>query len=123
MFKKIAIVTLISSATLIVTGCASVMTADTQSINITTSNNQPAEVTLDDKTITAPGMVVVLRDGKNKVVKSKAPGCDNATVVDKNISGAFFGNIIIGGLPGSTTDSVTGKMWNYVDDVEVTCTK
>lgn len=121
MIKKIAIATIISSASLMASGCASVMTADSQSINVTTSNNKSAEITVDDKTITAPGMVIVLRDGKNKVVKTKQPGCDNATVIDKKMNAAFFGNIIIGGLPGSTTDSVTGKMWDYADNVEVNC--
>ena len=43
------------------------------------------------------------------------------TAVDKTITPVFFGNIIIGGFLGSTTDAVTGKMWDYEDDVVVTC--
>lgn len=109
------------ATTLMASGCASIMTAETQSINVTTSNNKQAEVTIDDKTITAPGMVVVLRDGKDKVVKSSSAGCDNATPIKKDIAPAFFGNILIGGLFGSTTDSSTGKMWNYADNVEISC--
>lgn len=113
---------LVLGATILLTnGCASVMTTDTQSINVTTSNNKPAEITVDDKTVTAPGMVVVLRDGKDKVVKSKTDGCDNATPVKKSITPVFFGNIVIGGLLGSTTDGVTGKMWDYADNVEISC--
>lgn len=48
---------------------------------------------MDDKTITSPGMVVVLRYGKDKVVKTKAEGCDNATLVKKKLrvySGVIF---------------------------------
>jgi uncharacterized protein YceK len=118
--KKIFILAL---ATLMASGCASVMTAETQSINVTTSNNKQAEVTVDDKIITAPGMVVVLRDGKDKVVKSSAAGCDNATPIKKEITPVFFGNILIGGVIGSTTDGVTGKMWDYTDNVEIACTE
>jgi uncharacterized protein YceK len=109
------------SVAFLATGCASVMTAERQSINVTTSNNKPAEVTIDDKTVTAPGMVTVLRDGKDKVVKTNTAGCDNATPIKKSITPIFFGNIVIGGVLGSTTDGVTGKMWNYQDSVEISC--
>jgi uncharacterized protein YceK len=109
------------SAVFMASGCATVMTSETQSINVTTSNNQPAQVTVDDKQVTTPGMVVVLRDGKDKVVKSSTAGCDNATPIKKSITPIFFGNIMIGGVLGSTTDGVTGKLWDYVDNVEITC--
>lgn len=111
----------LSASVLLMSGCASVTSSEEQSINVTTSNNKPAEVTVDDKTITAPGMVVVLRDGKDKVVKTKTEGCDNVTPVKKTIAPVFWGNIIIGGVLGSTTDSVTGKMWDYEESVEISC--
>lgn len=117
--KKILLLAV--ATTLMASGCASIMTAETQSINVTTSNNKQAEVTIDDKTITAPGMVVVLRDGKDKVVKSSSAGCDSVTLIKKNVTPVFFGNIVIGGVLGSTTDSATGKMWDYADNVEVSC--
>lgn len=109
------------SVAFLASGCASIMTAEQQSINVTTSNNKPAEVTIDDKTVTAPGMVTVLRDGKDKVVKTDAAGCDTATPIKKSVTPIFFGNIVIGGLLGSTTDGVTGKMWDYADSVEISC--
>jgi uncharacterized protein YceK len=112
----------IAAAALVLSGCASIMTADEQSIKVTSSTNTPVEVTVDDKTTTTPGTVVVLRDGKDKVVKSSAPGCQNATPIKKEVTGAFWGNIVIGGLLGSTTDNSTGKMWDYQDSVEVSCT-
>lgn len=107
--------------TLLTTGCASVMTAEEQSINVTTSNGQSVDVTVDDKTVTAPGMVVVLRDGKDKVVKTSDSSCDNNTPINKEVTPIFFGNIVIGGVLGSTTDASTGKMWDYEDSVEITC--
>lgn len=116
--KKIALVAVMAALS---SGCASVMTAETQSINVTTMNGQSAEVTVDDKTITAPGMVVVLRDGKDKTVKTTTDGCIESTPIDKSITPVFFGNIFIGGLLGSTTDGVTGKMWDYEDNVNIQC--
>ncbi|WP_440906023.1 adenosine deaminase [Catenovulum sp. SX2] len=112
---------LVLGLTLLASGCASVMTAEQQTINVTTSNSQQVEVTVDDKTITAPGMVTVLRDGKDKVVKTSGEGCDATTPIKKSITPVFFGNIVLGGLLGSTTDGLTGKMWNYADDVQVKC--
>lgn len=107
--------------TFLLSGCATIMTADVQSIRVTSSNNEPAEVTIDDKKVMTPGMVVVLRDGKDKSVHTTTEGCDNKTLIKKSVTPAFFGNILIGGLLGSTTDGSTGKMWDYQDDVEVTC--
>ena len=116
---------LVLSATtiLLMSGCASIMTADEQSIKVTSSNNKPTTVTIDDKTVVTPGTVVVLRDGKDKVAQSSDDGCDNVTLVKKNVTPVFFGNIVIGGVLGSTTDASTGKMWDYEDSVEVNCTK
>ncbi len=116
--KKIALIAAIAALS---TGCASIMTSENQSINVTTSNNKPAEVTIEGQTITAPGSVIVLRDGKDKVLRTKANGCDTATPVSKSVTPVFFGNVIIGGALGSTTDSVTGKMWDYADKVEILC--
>jgi uncharacterized protein YceK len=122
IMKNVYFGALVASA-IIMSGCASITTSEEQSINVTTSNNKPAEITVDDKTVVAPGMVVVLRDGKDKVVRTKAEGCDNATPVKKTITPIFWGNIIIGGLLGSTTDTVTGKMWDYEESVEISCTE
>ncbi|WP_233008493.1 hypothetical protein [Rheinheimera faecalis] len=113
----------VSVAALVLSGCASVMTSEEQSINITSSNNKPIEVSVDDKKATTPGTVVVLRDGKDKVVTSTTPGCQNATPIKKDIATPFWGNILIGGVFGSTTDASTGKMWNYADTVEISCTE
>lgn len=113
----------VSVAALILSGCASIMTSEEQSIKVTSSNNKAVEVSVDDKTATTPGTVVVLRDGKDKVVTSTTPGCQNATPIKKEIATVFWGNIFIGGVLGSTTDASTGKMWDYADNVEITCTE
>lgn len=113
----------VSIAAFILSGCASIMTSEQQSIQVTSSNNKPVDVSVDDKKATTPGTVVVLRDGKDKVVTSTTPGCQNATPIKKSIATPFWGNIVIGGVLGSTTDASTGKMWNYADSVEINCTE
>ncbi|WP_137166560.1 YajG family lipoprotein [Salinimonas lutimaris] len=109
-------------STLWLSGCASIMTSEQQTINVTASNGKKVEVTVDDKTTVTPGTVTVLRDGKEKIVNVSDSACQ-AAPIEKNIAPAFWGNIIIGGLLGSTTDSSTGKMWNYADNVEIQCSE
>jgi uncharacterized protein YceK len=106
---------------LLTTGCASIMTPEQQTVEIKSSNSMPTEVTLEGKTVTTPGVVTVLRDGSDKVIRTTVDGCDSATPITKKVTPVFFGNIIIGGLLGSTTDNATGKMWDYEDSVEVYC--
>lgn len=116
------ILSVVASASLIaLSGCASVMTHEEQTVNVKSSTNQPVEVSIEGQKVTTPGTVVLLRDGKDKVVRTADGSCEKETAVDKTITPVFFGNIILGGFPGSTTDAVTGKMWDYEDDVVVTC--
>lgn len=115
-------VVLATAALVMLSGCASIMTAEQQTINVTSSTGTPIEVTIDDKKVTTPGAVTVLRDGKDKIAATSAAGCVSATPVQKNIATPFWGNIVLGGLFGSTTDSATGKMWDYQDNVQVSCT-
>jgi len=107
---------------LLMSGCASLISSDVQSIKVTSSNNKPVKVTIDDKTVVTPSRVIVIRDGTDKKVESSAEGCDNNTLIKKTITPSFFANLISWGLLGSTTDAATGKMWNYEDSVVVNCT-
>ena len=36
-----------------------------------------------------------------------------STTMSTTLNGWFFGNIVLGGLPGSTTDAATGAMHEY----------
>ena len=115
------LITLPALAMVALSGCASVMTSETQVIEVTTTSGKKVEVTVDGNKSTTPGSIQVLRNGQEKVIKTSEPGCDSATPVKKEVTPVFFGNIIIGGLLGSTTDSATGKMWDYAEKVEIKC--
>lgn len=108
------------AAAVFATGCASIMTPPSQNIEVTTSNNEAIEASIDTNNTMTPGMVEVLRDGADKVARTEEEGCDNTTPVEKKIAPAFWGNILLGGVFGSTTDASTGKMWNY-ENVEIRC--
>jgi flagellin-like hook-associated protein FlgL len=136
--KKIAV----TLAILAMTGCATVVNDKNQTIQITASNGQPLSgelqevksttVKKDGKRVKGPleyttvskldgTPVVVARSNAKKVVTVDTEGCQKETPVKSSVSMAFFGNIIIGGLLGSTTDSATGKMWEYQETVVVPC--
>lgn len=113
--------TLTFSLIFTLSGCASIMTSDEQSIEVITTNGKAVDVNIDGNSIKTPGSIRVVRDGRNKVLRTTEQDCDSATIVNKSVTPVFFGNIIFGGLLGSTTDSSTGKMWDYEEKVTIQC--
>ena len=76
---------------------------------------------IGNKKIVVPETVVVERNGEDLSITTEEEGCDANTTVEKSMDTAFLGNLITGGAFGSTTDSVTGKMWDYQSDVTIIC--
>lgn len=52
---------------------------------------------------------------------SAQSNCQRQAVMKKEIEGAFWVNILSGGVWGSTTDYATDKMWTYDDSVVIIC--
>lgn len=111
----------VAAVAVFATGCATLITPKEQNISVTSSTGQVIDVTIDGKTASTPGQFTVLRNGQEKVVATTTPGCAPATPIQKNLAPAFWGNVIIGGLLGSTTDNATGKAYNYQGSVVVQC--
>jgi len=129
MKKSLLLVSLVGMGVLF-SGCATLVNKDTQAIYLNGVNNEKVIIghTEDNSTIndpqlvTLPAMVVVKRENKNLLIKSKNGKCKK--IVPKKISGWFFANIwaLPGGtLLSSTTDYSTGAMWKYDDIVNVSC--
>ena len=118
--KLLKLVVLLAAVTLFA-GCASVVTENSKKVNVKTSNNQKATIMVDGATYEAPTVVTLVKDGTDKIISTDAEGCAKQTVATKKIEAAFWGNILIGGLIGSTTDSVGNKMWTYEDEVTISC--
>lgn len=54
---------------------------------------------------------------KSKTIEAKKDGYTPKTyVMDTKIQGWFWGNILLGGIPGMAIDAATGKMKTYKDD-------
>jgi hypothetical protein len=102
-------------------GCASIVNDKNQKINVSASNGQIINGTVDGVPFTGPGVVEVARANVDKTVVINNPECANSAPLNKSVDPMFFGNILIGGLLGSTTDASTEKMWKYQDKVVVSC--
>lgn len=117
--------TVLAAATaLMTTGCATILSGETQSINVATSNGQAIQVSIDGAQYNAPGIITIPKsDEQTKVISTQAQGCTKETALTRDIEPTFFVNILTGGVIGSTTDYASKSMWKYQDNVTVTCTK
>jgi hypothetical protein len=102
-------------------GCATILTEETQAVNISTSNGKEATVVIDGQQATIPGIVQIKKENKNKVIVAETDSCTSQTALNKEVETAFFVNILSGGIFGSSTDYGTEKMWKYQDTVTINC--
>ncbi len=100
------------------TGCATIVSGKTQKINLTSSKPQTVEI--DGETYQAPKIVTLQKEDKDRVLTVKE--CNKKVLLKKKIEPMFWGNILIGGVIGSTIDYATKSMWRYEpDNVDVSC--
>jgi hypothetical protein len=116
-------------------GCASIIKGKTQTVNIMTSDGSEAEATIFTgagmQEAELPRIVSVNRNSQDITINIKENKCNNASVsvVNSHIEPWFWGNILSGGVFGSSTDAVTGSMWKYDStavvnvDKKSTCSK
>ena len=88
-------------------GCASIMDGNKQTIALT-SEPSGSVAQVDSHRITTPGQVT-LRRGKSYSVRFSKEGYETATSkIRCSIAPWFWGNILLGGIPGMIVDGVTG---------------
>ena len=114
---KIKTVAFAIGITLLTSGCATLLGGKTQSINI--SSDKKTEIEIDGRKYSTPAKVMVERSKEDKIVT--VANCDKNVTVKSSVRPLFFGNIIFGGLLGSTTDATNDAMWEYDDNVIVEC--
>lgn len=104
----------------LLTGCATISNQTTQSVSITTGNGKSVVATINRQKMSLPTEVEISRvDGAVVQVLAQDNKCYESTQLvikgkDK-ISGWFWANILTGGTTGSTTDAVSGGMWEYAN--------
>jgi len=105
---------LVSALVLITaSGCSTIVNGKVQTVAIN-SNVSGAKVTVNGVQVgETPFTGSLVRSNKTVVTVSK-DGYESKTVtLDTAIEPIFWGNIIIGGVIGSTTDAATGSMYKY----------
>ncbi|MFQ5728843.1 MAG: PEGA domain-containing protein [Waddliaceae bacterium] len=98
-------------------GCATIMGGTSQDVTFN-SNPEGAKVTLDGKVLGKTPLTISLSS------KKKGQSLDFEKEGHKKLSmkmgtktnGMFWGNIIFGGLIGSTTDGLSGAIYQYSPD-------
>ena len=68
-----------------------------------------------------PKVDSLILSNKDKIVSVTTDKCTKQYVIKKSVDYMFYGNIIFGGLLGSSTDYSTDKMWKYDDTIIIPC--
>ncbi|MDR3163259.1 MAG: hypothetical protein LBT81_05330 [Helicobacteraceae bacterium] len=115
----------LSAVALGFSGCATLVGGGEQSVTLQTADGKQAEATVmsgsGSQIVTLPATIIVKRANVPLSVNVKETGTTSGGSYSQSpkVNPWFFGNIITGGLIGSTTDAVTGSMWIYDDSVVV----
>jgi len=120
--KKLAVCASMASVVLM-SGCASILNKETQPVNVSSSTGKTIKGNVDGAPFVAPGIVMVHRQKAPKVFNVETEGCAKTASAASSVDIKFFGNIIFGGLIGSSTDFATDKMWKYDENIVITCTE
>jgi hypothetical protein len=109
---KIMLVTM-AFTFLFVQGCATIVKGRTQEVTFK-SEPEGATVTVTGRALGKTPITVQLDRKSDQVATFEKEGYKSQTVpLTTTITGWFWGNIVIGGLIGSTTDGVTGAFHEY----------
>jgi hypothetical protein len=101
------------AAASILAGCASIVAGTSQVVSIN-SNVSGASVSINGGTVGVTPFTGSIPRGKDTTVTVSKAGYQTQTItLSTKIEPIFFGNIIFGGLIGSTTDLATGALFEY----------
>ena len=118
-------------ATLMFSGCASIVSGQNQSVSVTSRDPaKGADVAgakcslVNDKGTwyaTTPGTVTVRRSFNELAVNCSADGLETGIAMVKSSTKAMaFGNILFGGIIGAGVDMSTGAAYDYPELIVVT---
>ncbi len=94
-------------------GCATIVSGTSQDVSF---QSQPdgATVTLDDRAIGKTPVNVTIKKEDGQRIKFDKPGYKQKEMrLETNLNPWFWGNVLFGGLVGSTTDGLSGAAREY----------
>lgn len=94
-------------------GCASIVSGRTQEVSFA-SNPEGVTVTVNGRILGKTPLTINLqRQSGQSLIFSKDGYKTLSMELETSINGWFWGNIVLGGLIGSTTDGITGSVHQY----------
>jgi hypothetical protein len=113
----------------LMSGCASVTGASTQTITVQTLDRSGKPVigaacelknTKGKWSVASPGSVTIARSNDNMLVTCQKDGHDDGVAaLVSDTKGAMFGNILIGGGIGAIIDHNSGSAYEYPQLIEI----
>lgn len=110
---------------MLLSGCSTIIEGSTQTVNISTGMDKQihAVITSSNGTmpVILPQALAVNKSSNDLVINIKDGNCvlPSTTIVKSHLNPWFWGNIIFGGVIGSTTDSASGAAWEYDNNILV----
>lgn len=100
-------------ALVVMAGCASIISGRTQEVSFA-SNPEGVTVTVNGRILGKTPLTINLqKKSEQSLVFSKDGYKTLSMELETSINGWFWGNIVLGGLIGSTTDGITGSIYKY----------
>jgi len=94
-------------------GCATIVKGKSQTVSID-SNVSGAEIVVDGSVVGTTPYTGNLPRGSSTNLTLRKPGYRSKTIVlNSDVEPIFWGNLISGGVLGSSTDAGTGAMYKY----------
>lgn len=110
---------------MLLSGCSTIIEGSTQTVNISTGMDKQIHAVITSSSGTMPVILpqalAVNKSSNDLVINIKDGNCvlPSTTIVKSHLNPWFWGNIIFGGLIGSTTDSASGAAWEYDNNILV----
>ena len=117
MYLSKKAICLVAAISLLLSGCSTIVETTKQEITVSTEPSG-AEVLRDGVAVgVTPLTLTVKRKDAGESILVRKEGYEDGFIQTKQkINPWFFGNIITGGLYGSTTDLVSGAAYKYDED-------
>lgn len=113
ILSKLSLVIVVSLGALTQIGCATIVKGQSQLVTID-SNIRGADVILNGKVVgTTPYNGAIERGSSSQLTIRKDGYFPKTITLSTEFEPIFWGNIIIGGFLGSSTDAGTGAMYKY----------
>jgi len=117
MKKYVITSTCLTTFVLLWAGCATIVQSTKQEISIATEPSGAAVLRDGVPVGTTPLTLTVKRKDAGETLILRKEGYEDGSIETKSrINGWFFGNIVTGGLAGSTTDLISGAAYKYDED-------